>query len=214
MSCVKEKVLMKVNIKKNLLIFNMLFIVYGFSILVTNIIYQNYLIDFEHKCETPSEELVTSIVLAEYSLITLIAVGSFNLMLALIGIYAVLVDQMALLFLYGVLLFMLFTVELIVIAIVFASFKNFTEHEKSCGQSADQLINDGFFVCTSFLGSITITVGVFQIIAISNGCTLAERLRIDRMRDNRSVISVIFSENIYFENNCKSGFKSSKIYYL
>ena len=187
---------MKVILKRKLLLFNALFIVYGFTILFTNITFQNYLIDFDNKCEKQSQELVNSIELTEYSLIILIAIGSLNLITALNGIYAVLVGHTTLLFIYGVFLFMLFTVELITIAIIFASFKNFTESVATCGQSGQQLISHGFFVCTTFLGSIIITVGVIKILAISSGCSLAERLRIDTFEDNRSVISYIFDENI------------------
>lgn len=206
---------MEVKLKRNLLLFNALFIVYGFTILFTNITFQNYLIDFDNKCEKQSQELVNSIALTEYSLIILIAIGSFNLIAALNGIYAVLVGHTTLLFIYGVFLFMLFAVELITMAVIFASFKNFTESVVNCGlngASGDQLISHGFFVCTSFLGSITITVGVIQVLAISSGCSLAERLRIERFRDNGSVISYIFDENICLENKRKVSVRDAKIF--
>ena len=202
------------NLKRNLLLFNLIFIVYGFVILFTNIIFQNYLINFDNSCENQTKEMMKSIELAEYSLIVLIGIGSFNLILALNGIYAVLTSDSCLLFCYGALLFLLFSVELITIAIIFATFKNFSEYLSNCGRDEEELISHGFCVCTYFLGTITISVGVIQIIAISNGCTFAEQLRIERILDKQSLISYIFEENICSENKRKQSLKDSKTYYF
>ena len=141
--------------------------------------FQNYLINFDNNCETKPKELTKSLEMAEYSLIILIGIGSFNLIVALNGIYAIIISDSCLLYTYGVLLFLLFAVELITVAIILATFKNLGEYANSCGKSNQHLISNGFFGCTSFLCSVTIIVAFIQILAVSNGCTLAERLRIN-----------------------------------
>ena len=190
------------NLRRNLLIFNTIFLIYGFVILFTNIMFQNYLIDFDNKCEIKPKELLNSLEMAEYSLIILIGIGSFNLILALNGIYAVLIGDSCLLYTYGVLLFLLFAVELITIAIILATFKNLGEYADSYGKSDNQFISNGFFGCILLLGSITTTVAIIQILAVSNGCTLAERLR---MRSN---------DDFYIDSEYNQCIKEAKIYFI
>jgi hypothetical protein len=166
---------------------------------------------------TDNGEPQNSIKLANHSSLMFLIIGGFNSLIGSIGVLGTLRANSTILYIYGIFLYSLFAVELISVAIVFGCFKNFTEHQMSCDKPKDgQLINIEFFICTLFLGALTICVSLIQILAISNACTLAEELRISRYERNQSFgsfLSLSISKRVQNKQSIQNKL-NTKIYYF
>ncbi len=204
---------------RNSLIFNTIFIVFAFVILCVNLYFRKFLIELSNRCKsmTDNGEPHNSIKLANNSSLMFLIISAFNSLIGSIGVLGTLRANSTILYIYGIFLYSLFAVELICVAIVFGSFKNFTEHQISCDKPKDgELINIEFFICTLFLGAITICVSLIQILAISNACTLAEELRIAGYEPNQSLgsfLSLSISKRIQNKQSIENKL-DTKIYYF